>query len=301
MNWIKFLEETGAENLQDKNTGEILGSCPFKENHKRKDIHRSFSFNTEKQVYNCFVCNGGGVDKLLQKVPKNRFQFWYEQIFKCVANETELQQRAEGIPEEFFSKYHKSQVFPEMLLSPYVKDYSYLEKRGFSRNVIRKFGCLWDRKTERVIFPVRDVNENLTGIVERNTKGDARYCKSSNFSNIALFGADKLDLNSSYFIVVEGPTDVMRLYSYGYRNIVGVMTSAVSKYQARIIRLLFGSKCIILMLDNDPAGIIGLQRSKKVLADLNLFYTEYPESVKDPDKLNKEQVEEMIKNKKLLL
>ena len=70
-------------------------------------------------------------------------------------------------------------------------------------------------------------------------------------------------LNNPYLIVVEGYCDVMSLWQHGIKNVVAIMGTACTEYQARLIRM-FCDK-VVLCLDGDGAGQKAMASAEKML------------------------------------
>lgn len=135
----------------------------------------------------------------------------------------------------------------------------------------REDGRLADRFRQRVIFPIRDASERLSGFGGR-ALGDA-VPKYLNSPQSALFdkGATLYALDrarsaireSGTVVVVEGYVDAVVAHQAGFRNAVASMGTALTERQGRQLSGLAGR--IVLALDADAAGDQATQRGIEVL------------------------------------
>lgn len=178
----------------------------------------------------------------------------------------------------------------------------YLESRGIDASTRSQWQLGFDEEAKRITIPVRDERNRVAFIIRRGIhswqKPKYLYPDESE-RNALLFGAcvlDKAVVASQGLILVEGSLDAIRLYQHGYRNVVALLGSSLSKQQREAIARLRPSK-IYLFFDKDSPGIKALQ---KVGKQLELKYQVrvplYPKGQDlDPAKLSSEQVGRAIK------
>lgn len=143
-----------------------------------------------------------------------------------------------------------------------------LKSKGFSEDDILKSGVcvknkdyIHDLYKDRIMFPLFDLEGNIIAFSGRvyDNSSENKYI---NTMETQLFKKGNLLYNyhiakkeariKKSIIVVEGFMDVIRLSTIGIRNVVATMGTAVTKYQASLIRKL--SPNIIVMFDGDSAG-----------------------------------------------
>ena len=143
-----------------------------------------------------------------------------------------------------------------------------LKSKGFSEDDILKSGVcvknkdyIYDLYKDRIMFPLFDLEGNIIAFSGRvyDNSSENKYI---NTMETQLFKKGNLLYNyhiakkeariKKSIIVVEGFMDVIRLSTIGIRNVVATMGTAVTKYQASLIRKL--SPNIIVMFDGDSAG-----------------------------------------------
>lgn len=101
----------------------------------------------------------------------------------------------------------------------------------------------------------------------------------------------QLDPNFRYgdpILLVEGHLDRDRM-SLMFRNTLGVMTNSVSESQANLLKGLTDK--VYLMLDNDEAGKIGTNKSKKVLSGIRVAEVNHDSRLKDAGDLVRLEME----------
>ena len=128
-------------------------------------------------------------------------------------------------------------------------------------------GKLYDTFQNRIIFPIIDENNNIIGFSGRkylkddeadkmlpkysNSKENLLFKKSGLFYNInnALINIKK----QKEIIITEGFMDTIRMASIGYKNVVALMGTALTKeHLEKIIKY----KCkVVLNLDQDNPGV----------------------------------------------
>jgi DNA primase len=122
-----------------------------------------------------------------------------------------------------------------------------------------KFNIRFDLFSERIIIPIYDEIGNLIGIKGRslNDNEDNKYvylyeCPKSKI----LYGLYQNYHNikaQNHVIIVEGEKSVIKLYGFGYRNVIAIGGKYPSKHQIeKILRL--GVKNITLALDKDVSN-----------------------------------------------
>jgi DNA primase len=112
-----------------------------------------------------------------------------------------------------------------------------------------------------------------------------------------LFNFDKAKQyieETKELILVEGPWDVIRLWSYGIHNAVAVMGSALTPEQLSLA--VSNALKINVMLDSDGAGQSGANRICEQLKPYVDVYTYSLPKDKDPDNLGFSEAWEVISN-----
>jgi hypothetical protein len=151
---------------------EVWALCPFHDDH----TVGSFSLNTKRAQYHCFVCGaGGGVRSLLYKLVPRQDAETYERVRYLArlltpealesvtgvrGGEADLTSPPPAIPETCLPR---SELVPDVLLS-----------RGHSRSLLKALGICVDPIHDRIVYPVRDARGTLVGAQTRATRDDQR-------------------------------------------------------------------------------------------------------------------------------
>lgn len=146
--------------------------------------------------------------------------------------------------------------------------YNVLKSKGFndediisSAVAVRRGNNIYDLYKNRIMFPLYDLDGRVVGFSGRiyskrdeskyiNTKETEIFKKGELLYNYHI--AKKVARQEKNIIVVEGFMDVIRLSTIGITNVVATMGTAVTKFQASLIKKL--ALNITLMFDGDEAG-----------------------------------------------
>ena len=198
-------------------------------------------------------------------------------------------------------------------LSPTSDDnlYNYLIKQKYDIKDIESLGLInkngikiYDTFKNRIMIPIDDINGHTVGFTGRiyenidqakyvNTKETKIFKKGEILFNFAK--AKNYIRESKYMIIVEGNMDAIKMYSYGIKNVIALMGTALTKYQIDIIKK--QRVKVILMLDNDDAGLLATIKNGDLLHDAGID-TEVVrlEKYKDPDEfIEKQGKDEFVK------
>ena len=151
----------------------------------------------------------------------------------------------------------ENNVLSKMLISKKFNEKS-LEKSGLVQNKGASFSDLY---YNRIMFPLHDLEGNVVGFSGRIYEGEDTS-KYINTRETEIFKKGELLYNyyhakndirkKGQVIIVEGFMDIIRMHTIGVTNAVATMGTAVTKYQANLIKRL--AKEVILCFDGDAAG-----------------------------------------------
>ena len=117
------------------------------------------------------------------------------------------------------------------------------------------FDIRFDDESNRIIFPIRDMDGNLLGILGRYNKRNVdkripKYLPILNYErHYELFGIyENKDFLHDTIILVESEKSVMKAFSMGYRNVLALGGSYISPQKKKIL-LKLSPKSVILALD----------------------------------------------------
>jgi DNA primase len=126
---------------------------------------------------------------------------------------------------------------------------------------VRESGGYYDRFRHRLMIPIRDARDRMTGFGARSVDPDdvPKYLNSPQTplfdKGRLLYGLDKARRAiraEEQAVIVEGYMDVIGLHQAGYQNAVSPMGTALSESQLRQLKRY--SRNIVLALDADTAG-----------------------------------------------
>jgi hypothetical protein len=279
---VEVLTAIGSSRVRVRD-GYVGASCPFAQwkHEDGVDRHPSFFVKIEEvgsSCYNCFTCGTKGIFALMLKdlVGLGR-NIPTELIEKVVKSEraspavpvgmVTMNMFGADVEKKLKQKTHT--IWSEEEIAPYAnKTHPYVLGRGVSILTVKAFELGYDADRKRVVFPIRNRDKQLVGAMTRSIT-DKSYLPLSPFKkSLFLYGEDKLvDFGkltyteaavaglpaNSGVIVMEGMFDVMRCFEFGYSyNVVGLMTSNMSKAQAATLRGV--GRPVYLMTDWDCRG-----------------------------------------------
>lgn len=164
----------------------------------------------------------------------------------------------------------------------------FLKKKKFSEEDILRTGLIirsernknsyYDRFRGRLVFPIKDIRDNLIGFSGRiltEKKDEPKYINTPEteiyHKRESLYGIhvtkDHIKQSESV-ILVEGEFDAIVPYQFGIGNVVAIKGSSVTKEHLRILKR-FATK-IILSLDADAAGSDAVVRAIKEAEELDV-------------------------------
>lgn len=212
-----------------------------------EELQRFYDFSTEKY---------GGILQFIKEYHHCNFvEALNIALEYCGIDATELK-KYEPIPiltylrkyERQFKKEKKTNY--KILNSNYMDIYDFEEskfqnwiKEGISLDVIQKYNIRYDKLNNSIVIPMYDNNGNIVNISNRTLYPDYRkrkipkyiYSFGWNGGSIDIlwgysFKKDSID-KSKKIIIVEGVKSVLKLESFGYDNVVAILTSHLNSLQ----------------------------------------------------------------------
>lgn len=189
--------------------------------------------------------------------------------------------------------------------------HDYLEKRGFTREIIEKYHIGIGKENhgymvDRIIFPIRNLDGQIVAFSGRTLHSDwkergiPKWKHSKDFelhANKMLFNIDvaKEEIErTGVAILVEGPIDALRLVESGIKNVVAVLGKTL--YNGQISELIrAGATRLIIAFDNDNPGKTGADKAVKLAAPFfDVTKVEITSGQKDYGEMNATEVWEMF-------
>jgi len=259
----------------------IYCCCPI---HDESDNPRAFSFSTSKNIWKCWTrdCQQlhnndifGLIQGVLSKQNGSTVNFsdvlkWIDQFHISKPNESSKKNTEDEFT-KLVSSVRKSisrkPNSPELLFNfETCKPSKYFLKRGFKEETLMYFDitdCIdkTSKLYDRSIIPIHDYNgDKIVGCTARaikEYKSPKFLLYPSGFDKrfylYNLHRAKQYIHEKSQLILVEGQSDVWRLYEANINNVVGIFGRTLSKEQENILHRLPITH-IVILLDNDQSG-----------------------------------------------
>ena len=266
-----------------------FASCPFHD-----EDTASFCVTPSKHFYSCFGCGEhGNVITFCMK----QLDMTYDDAVEYLAGIAGLAAEKQSISSSvsFFKKLKRKNKLihenpkPHLILDKETLkqfDYGFVklwQDEGIPQNIMDKYGVGYDRRSQRIVYPVYDNNGNLINIKGRTTVadykhhdppipkyinyqpvGDMDYFQGMNFKKDLIKDVGEC-------ILFESFKSVMKADSYGYPNSVSVESHKINKYQ---VRLLLKLQCdIVIAFDKDVS--INEIRNMDTVNKLKMFTNVY--------------------------
>jgi DNA primase len=313
---VDLFSKIGVERIRvHDHSGNIQIACPLAAwTHDRgTDRNPSCSVKIadgDVSLFRCFSCGRAGtLTQLVQTLSGHRGGA-LDELAKQVA-EAEKQDlstladraAARFAPKAPLKKKVDFDVWDEKEIAPWVgRVPQYIIDRGVPLAVCKEWGLGHDTEEGRVVFPVRRFPDGaLVGATGRAIADvEPRYRDYWGFHKERyLYGECKLDLTKKRVIVVEGFVKVLKLWTWGYRNVVATMMAVPSK--AQMGKLRDWGVDVFMAQDGNEAGRLGREKFvQTVKGRIRLFDVPIPDG-KGPDDIPPEALEAAIERATLVL
>jgi DNA primase len=258
---------------------ELISCCPL-----HQDSNPSFSLNLKTGLWICFAgCGQGDFIELVARL----YRVSRVEASKIIGNKeieetdiVKLKNKIKKITEnkDIVKEEIKPVYIDEKILSHFdYKDRKYMKKRGFNENILKEFEI--GKYNDCITIPIRDENNNLLGVIGRNLDGSHNkykpiFPKVGLAKGNVLYGLNKVDKKIKSCILVEGNFDVLMGFQCGFRNIVAIQGSNLTKKQE--ILLLQNFDTIYVATDNDKPGRDACKKiTKQLSGKVNIYEFKY--------------------------
>ncbi|MBM3209376.1 toprim domain-containing protein [Candidatus Shapirobacteria bacterium] len=303
----EILERYGLLAGMRQSKDELIGFCPF-----HKESKPSFHASLTKNAYQCFGCKAKGniLDFVQQKesVELREAGLLISKWFGIGSQPTAAPKPSyalkEGDNKAELAKEEEIANPPLKFALKLDPAHPYLKERGISDETIESFGlgfCSRGLLKGRIAIPIHDEVGELVAYAGRwpgdPPEGEGKYKLPPGFKkHLVLYNLHRAvkEAPAGNFILVEGFFDCFRVWQSGFKNVVALMGSALSKEQEELLAAF--AKKIILMLDRDEAGQKATQEILPRLA--KRFFVkviELPSEGSQPDKLEKNTLASLLK------
>lgn len=318
---LEVLRQLGADKVRVHETsGNIQVSCPLAPwlHSSGSDKNPSCSIKVadgDVSLFRCFSCGSQGtLVGLVSKVNRQR-NGEFEELLKAVAKVeridlvTQIERAAkkyEPVKPDVAADLRRLdfEVWSESEIQDWTgKVPRYALDRGVSLEVCREFELGFDKKGKRLVFPVRRAPDAaLVGVLGRAIyEGmEPRYRDYWQFQKSRyMYAEHKVDPKLGKLIVVEGPMKVLKMWTFGHRNVVATMMAIPSAEQIRKIRNL--NLDVYMMQDGDKAGRLARDMFvDRLHGRVRLFDVKLPDGG-DPDEMAAEEVKAVLEGAELVM
>ena len=206
----------------------------------------------------------------LFEINQTALSFFHDQLNKSPGNSAQKYISGRGISTDTQKKY-------QLGFAPDAWDHvvRLFSRKGIALNLVEKSGLIiqkekkgyYDRFRNRLIFPIKNINNQVTGFGGRVLDDSMpKYLNSPEtpvyHKGRILYGlreAREHCRKKEHVFIVEGYMDLLALYQFSIPNVVATLGTALTSQH---IRLLKGYvKNITLVFDSDQAGIQAAKRS----------------------------------------
>lgn len=293
---VKDLFNKYGIHVHAESGSELTIYCPF---HKNRNTP-SFYINKKTGLWQCFNPSCG---------EKGNFRKLFRQITgKSYGRDIALDPAA--LKNELDRAMRPKEKNPEITLDSVEIDYDSLDavsilqpfiERGLSIDTLRHFEVGFSDVKNRIVIPVRNQQYKLVGLIGRaiEQNQEPRYLYNTGFKRAEVLFNIQNAKSYSEVIVVEGSVDAMKVHEAGFPNVVATLGAQISDNQSALIRKYFDR--IIIFSDNDEAGSAMRDGIIRSCCGKEIYSAQIPEGLKDPGEMTKQQINNSITNKQVII
>lgn len=232
-------------------SGDYFGHCPL-----HIDITPSFCITPSKNSFHCFSCGSGGqligyliqyehlsLDEAVSKAAKlanfdmstmchSQTMRYLKHIRRILHNSKNPQEEHSILSESEYAKYPKEDI-PEWL------------DEGIHQDVLDLFEVRVDNYSNRIVYPVRDIDGKLINIKGRTRYENYKALRLPKYINYFPVGTvdyfQGLNITKPYveeqgeIIIFESVKSVMKAYGWGYKNCASAEKHTLTDEQIRLL------------------------------------------------------------------
>lgn len=328
---LGVVDEIAKEYLKRVRTKDryISAACPF---HKGgQERHPSFWIDRETGAWGCFTCpaKGPSLRKLLKDLEVGNWKIEAEIAeAEKEAKKTSVLIKAKA-EKKARADFRGTSILPDALLGVFDFCPMSLVECGFTEETLMKHEVGFDKRNNRITFPIRDLYGGLIGISGRSTTpgevpkylvytgrrvidgresmgelGEWYPDYNSDEVRNHLWGGhmiyDRLFKEGGQLVLVEGYKAKMWVSQCGY-DCVAMMGTKMTKMQERIIRRL--GVDVFVLTDNNQPGLDAAEQWCQRLAVSSfpvyrVFYPTDQDETAQPDGLSEQELDVALNSSK---
>ena len=190
------------------------------------------------------------------------------------------------------SDNNKPDLVTEEELDSYRYYHEYWTKRGITdEDIIELFDLGYDKRTNCITFPVRDIDGNCLFVARRNV--ETKWFNYPKDVDKPLYGLYEMKLNNvrcgknTKLYITESMIDCILLWQAGYYAVA--LNGTGSAEQIETLRKL-PIRHYVLATDNDNAGLLARNKIRNQLSNKLITEIQFPDDIKDIGECTKEQI-----------
>jgi DNA primase len=181
---------------------------------------------------------------------------------------------------------NNTEFVSEDVLDTYRYIHPYMYERKMTDKVIEIFDVGYDKETQCLTFPNRDVNGNCLFVARRSVKSKFfNYPSDVEKPVYGLYELSQLDKFPDEVWICESMINAITCWVYGKYAVA--LNGTGTQYQYSILRRM-PNRTFVLALDPDDAGNDGRRKLKKALANKIVYEAVVPEG-KDINNLSQDE------------
>ena len=236
---ISSIYSEHLKKIKRQKHGEILGQCPFTENHSGKNTG-NFKVNTHTGQYHCYGCEeSGNIYTFVKKIVKQEKPLLYLAELLGI-NHSE---KKDIISSEYVEKANKA------LLEDNEKLSFLIETLNIKQDVINELKIGYVKELDRYTIPVLDHFSNYVNIRKWNPNSKPKIYGIKGKNQDRLYPINKLD--HSKIFIFEGEKDCLLALSLGINAITNTGGAKVWPYA---YNYKFKGKEVVICMDTDGIG-----------------------------------------------
>lgn len=245
-----------------KTPGNVMVCCPFHKDGQEKKP--SLGILEKDGTCHCFACGWvGSIQEMISLCfGKNDMgAFGSKWLIKNFVSAEVSERPALDLNFDRHKNIPHQQYVTEDELDAYRYTHEYLYKRGMNDDIIDFFDLGYDRNTDSITFPVRDINGKTLFIARRNV--NRKFYNYPSGVEKPLYGLYELQKQQDSYaevIVCEGMFDALTCWVYG--KFAVALNGLGNDLQFKQLREL-PCRTLILATDMDEAGLKARERIKK--------------------------------------
>lgn len=305
LNAIKDLAlQTTGKSLMNKmkeTSNNIQFTCPFHKDGLESKPSCGISTKTISRDGNkvmagtvhCFTCGyTASLDKMISDLMfiddggESGYKWLRDNFELFQTRKTELLfSRGSGRSIERFNQY-----IQEEILEAYRFTHPYMYTRGLTDELIEKYDIGYDKYTDCITFPIRDIKGRCLFVARRHTK--KKWFNYPVGVEKPLYGIYEMNHKSKELYICESFLDAITCNKYGKEAIALLGTGDFKQY-SEINKL--SQRVIILALDGDDAGKKGIQKLCRYIRKDKLVYILQVPKDKDINDLTEDEFNNLPK------